>query len=147
MYTFYSIALLISSLAFFSFDQNMANHQVVFLIFLICQTQGFQYNYLDFAKELESIKNGDQDLEKMQKDRTDDFGTPKWNKNVFDYFIRLKQSGKQLGNNVFVAKEMNGHQNVICKLEPYNRCYKMANDGQLTLLGRQQRPVRFLRVY
>ena len=42
---------------------------------------------------------------------------------------------------------MNGHPRVICKMEPYNECFSINENGQIKALDNQQRPVRLLRVY
>ena len=35
---------------------------------------------------------------------------------------------------------------IICKLEPFNICYKVEDNGEMTPVG-DRRPVRLLRVY
>ena len=42
---------------------------------------------------------------------------------------------------------MDGYGRVICKPEPYNRCFSINDDGSMELLGKRQRPVRLLRIY
>ena len=39
-----------------------------------------------------------------------------------------------------------GQDNVICKMEPYNICYTLDENGQMHLIG-ERRPVRLLRIY
>ena len=38
-----------------------------------------------------------------------------------------------------------GQDNMICKMEPYNICYALDEEGNLTI--EKQRPIRLLRIY
>lgn len=92
-----------------------------------------------FIEELEKLR-GQLELQHL------DYGTPEWNMGMYEYLLKLKNQGQDIGN-LFVAEEMNGQKRVICKPEPYNQCFSIGDNGSLTTLGRKQRPVRLLRVY
>ena len=41
---------------------------------------------------------------------------------------------------------LEGESNVICKMEPYNLCYTLDDQGLMHPIG-EHRPVRLLRIY
>ncbi len=93
-----------------------------------------------FADELQKLQ-GMKELAHLK------YGTPEWNVGMFQQLEKMRNEGDNIGN-LFVTRQMDGHSNVICKLEPYNQCYSIGADGTLALMPRKQRPVaRLLRVY
>ena len=72
--------------------------------------------------------------------------------------FRTSQRKPNLNSNVFSGenvdfhfqdmglKEMVGEGNVICKMEPYNICFSLDDQGIMHPIG-EHRPVRLLRIY
>jgi hypothetical protein len=75
-----------------------------------------------------------------------------WNLAMINYLLDMKLHGqdiKQLEKSKeFGGAEIigNGEDNIICKMEPYNLCYKVDEEGNMHPLG-DHRPVRLLRIY
>lgn len=90
-----------------------------------------------FAKQLENWKP--EEFNHLE------YGSPEWNIELFKYLLNQKEGGNVHDLSAF--EEMNGHVNVICKMEPFNECFSLDENGGMKYLGAQQRPVRLLRIY
>lgn len=73
-----------------------------------------------------------------------EYGSPEWNIELFKYLLNQKEGNM---HDLMAFEEMNGHANVICKMEPFNECFSLDENGGMKYLGAQQRPVRLLRIY
>lgn len=91
-------------------------------------------------------------LDKYEKD------SPEWNIAMIKYLLDMKKHGHEikelesskplmgLHQDLGKTKIIGGEDPIICKLEPYNVCYRIDDQGNMHPLG-DQRPVRLLRIY
>ena len=76
-------------------------------------------------------------------------GSQEWNQAMINYLLDMKQNGENI-NHLPHSKDFDLHQqdggNIVCKMEPYNVCYTLDEEGNMTPIG-EHRPVRLLRIY
>lgn len=77
-------------------------------------------------------------------------GSPEWNQAMINYLLDMKKHGENVDVNSDEL-ELSGPMgneggNIVCKMEPYNMCYTLDDQGKMHPIG-DHRPVRLLRIY
>lgn len=73
-------------------------------------------------------------------------GSVEWNNAMINYLLDMKMHGENVDSGRLNDMGLEGESNVICKMEPYNLCYTLDDQGLMHPIG-EHRPVRLLRIY